>query len=480
MEYLWDQWLERALARLESLKLKYVIKPITLSVQAPVSIKCPGMEAEDSEEFEKFDSLQPWDRSSLEVLIDESTFQKWLDGSSPREEAVCNDRNVDETVVDGRSRMRELLLFSGSDYLGLGSHPTVRKAAAKAALQHGMGPRGSALICGQTNYHSLLESSLADLYKKEDCLLCPTGFAANEALMVAIGGISPLLAVGKRPSKDERVAFFSDALNHRSIIDGILLSERQQQAQIFVYRHCDMVHLDALLSTCTIEKKVVVTDSLFSMEGDFAPMVEIAELRKKHGFLWIIDEAHATLACGENGGGAAELFGCEDDVDICVGMLSKGFGCQGGFIACSKKWKELIASRGWSFAYSTSIPVPIAAAAHAALMVAKKEKWRRKAIWSRVQEFATLTQMSINSYIISFVIGSEEMAASASRHMLKCGFHVVEIRPPVVPRNSCRLRITLTAAHTSEDVKNLTAALSQFMKMSHDSSKSGGTRASKL
>eukprot|EP00261_Vitis_vinifera_P036253 XP_019077496.1 PREDICTED: 8-amino-7-oxononanoate synthase isoform X2 [Vitis vinifera] len=323
-----------------------------------------------------------------------------------------------------------------------------------------MGPRGSALVCGYTNYHRLLESCLADLKKKEDCLLCPTGFAANMALMVALGSVSSLLSADQKPLKDERVAIFSDALNHASIIDGIRLAERQGSAEIFVYRHCDMPHLNELLSSCTLEKKVVVTDSLFSMDGDFAPMAELAKLRKKHGFLLVIDDAHGTFVCGKNGGGVAEEFNCESDVDICVGTLSKAAGCHGGFIACSKRWKQLILSRGRSFIFSTAMPVPVVAATLAAVIVAKKEKWRRVAIWNRVRDFRALTGIPIGSPIISLIVGSEERALQASRHLLKSGFHVTAIRPPTVPPNSCRLRVTLTSVHTTEDVKKLTVALS--------------------
>ncbi|XP_021769387.1 8-amino-7-oxononanoate synthase-like isoform X2 [Chenopodium quinoa] len=323
-----------------------------------------------------------------------------------------------------------------------------------------MGPRGSALICGYTDYHGHLEASLAKLKKKEDCLLCPTGFAANMAFMVAAGSIASLLASGKIPHRTEKVAVFSDALNHASIIDGLRLGERLNCIETFVYQHCDMFHLDALLSDCTISKKVVVTDSLFSMDGDFAPMNELVTLRKKHKFLLVIDDAHGTFTCGKDGGGVAQEFDCESDVDICIGTLSKAAGCTGGFIACSKRWKQLIMSRGRSFIFSTAMPIPMAAAAHAATFVAEKEAWRRKAIQERVQDFRDLTGIPITSHIVSIIVGSEENSLLASRYMLKSGFHVTAIRPPTVPPNSCRLRITLSAAHTRKDVKMLAVALS--------------------
>ncbi|PIA50275.1 hypothetical protein AQUCO_01300784v1 [Aquilegia coerulea] len=456
----WDKWVEKAVLRLDSLNLLRSLRPISLSTNSTQQ-----QQQYNGGGIETFHELQSWDRSSVEIQITESTFQKWIHNvPSSGDELMCPDDDREVKLDVDTLPLRKLILFSGNDYLGLSCHPTVRKAAAETAQQHGMGPRGSALICGYTNYHRLLESCLANLKKKEDCLLCPTGFAANMAVMVTLGSISSVLAAGKKPLKDEKVAIFSDALNHASIIDGIRLAERQREVEVFVYRHCDMVHLNALLSNCTMEKKVVVSDSLFSMDGDFAPILKLAELRKKHGFLLVIDDAHGTLVCGENGGGVAEEFNCESDIDICIGTLSKAAGCHGGFITCSKMWKQLLQSRGRSFIFSTSLPIPTAAAAYAAVMVARNEKWRRKAIWSRVEEFRVLTQIPITSPIISLVVGDEEKALSASRHLLESGFHVTAIRPPTVPSNSCRLRITLSAAHTTEDIKKLTSALSNYLK----------------
>jgi len=313
----------------------------------------------------------------------------------------------------------------------------------------------------------LVEESLAELKKKEDCLLCPTGFSANMAVMTALGSISSLLAVGRKPAEDERIVIFSDALNHASIIDGIRLLERQQEALVFVYKHCNTSHLEFLLSSCSMEKKVVVTDSLFSMDGDFAPFPELVKLRRKYGFLLVIDDAHGTLVCGENGGGAAELFDCENDIDISVGTLSKAAGCQGGFIACSTRWKSLIQSRGRSFIFSTALPVPVVASVHAALYVSRKEVWRRSVVWRHVQYFASLTKVDITSPIISIVVGSEQAALRAGRHLLRSGFHVTPIRPPTVPPNSCRLRITLSASHSSDDIKRLVDALTPWLPDKH-------------
>ncbi|XP_028807309.1 8-amino-7-oxononanoate synthase isoform X2 [Neltuma alba] len=474
----WDSWVGEALARLESLKVLRSLRPICLRKQSTQLLVenhkqyAPNLENDvaDDEEFEVFDELRPWDRSSVEVEIGEPTFNKWMhDIPSPGDEIV-HSPFISKDPQSHHQQLKKLILFSGNDYLGLSSHPTIGRAAAKAALEHGMGPRGSALICGYTNYHSQLESCLADLKKKEDCLLCPTGFAANMALMTAIGSIGSLLTENSIPSKDEKIAIFSDALNHASIIDGIRLAERQKCVKVFIYRHCDVSHLNTLLSRCRMQRKVVVTDSLFSMDGDYAPMVELANLRKKHGFLLVIDDAHGSFVCGKNGGGVAEEFNCEREVDLCIGTFSKAAGCHGGFIACSKRWKLLIQSRGRSFIFSTAAPVPVVAAVHGelcpiveltAVKVAKRETWRRRAIWNRVKDFRALTGIPVTSPIISLIVGSEEKALQASRHLLKSGFHVTAIRPPTVPPNSCRLRVALSAAHTREDLEKLTAELSQ-------------------
>ncbi|MQL99330.1 hypothetical protein Taro_032051 [Colocasia esculenta] len=427
---MWDELTVRAVAIVD--KHNYFSHLPKICVPKP----CP---AEDPlADIETFDGPGPWDRTLLDVEVE----------------------NPLAGVAEGEPPRKKVIIFSGNDYLNLSSHPAVRKATAKAALAYGMGPRASSMISGHTNYHRLLEDTLAELTKKEACVITTTGFAANNAFLAALGSIASLTCVGKRPAKHEKIAIFSDGLNHASIIDGLRLVVAHQEADVFVYRHNDMKQLDELLSKCQVEKKVVYTDSLFSMEGDFAPLLELVELRKKHGFLFVIDDAHTTLVCGKNGGGIAEVYGVEDQVDICIGTLSKAPGCLGGFIACSKKWERLIRGRGRPYIFTTACPLPVVAACYAAVTVAKKEEWRRQAMWSRVREFSALTNYPASSPIISLVVGTEEAALNASKHMLECGFHVTAIRTPAVPPNACRLRVTLTAAHTTEDIRRLVAALS--------------------
>ncbi|XVE50595.1 hypothetical protein DITRI_Ditri01bG0175700 [Diplodiscus trichospermus] len=377
----------------------------------------------DKDEHETFRVIQPWDRVSVQISVSETFFQRLLDGG----ELICKNEIGDTKVSQNQKKFKKLVTFASNDFLGLSRHPTIAKATAKA------------------------------------CLLCPTGFSANMSTMVAIGSLAPLFCAGKRPTKEEKIAIFSDALNHASIIDGLKLAEQYGWVECFVYKHCDVSHLDELLTNCKMKKKVLVIDSLFSMDGDFAPIVELAELRKKHGFLFVIDDAHATFVWGKNGG-VAEEFNCEDDIDICVGTLSKGAASLGGFIACSKNWKQFIQSRGRSFIFSSAAPVPLAAASYASVVVARKEAWRRMEIRKRMQEFQALSGIPITSQILCVTVGSIEKTIKASQALLENGIYVVSILgPPIVPPNTGRLRVTLTAVHTTEDIEKLVTILSDYI-----------------
>ncbi|KAG0593121.1 hypothetical protein M758_1G299600 [Ceratodon purpureus] len=400
----WDAWLDDALQSLGDAMLLRSLRPLVLPETHVVS--------QDRHALPTFEGLGPWDRAGVAVEVSHATVDAWLrDSSSTGEEVERNPNHNAGGGDNAEGELHKLLLFSGNDYLGLSVHPAVRQAAAQAAVEFGMGPRASALVCGYTSHHRLLESTLAELKETEECLLCPTGFAANMAVLTAITSVVP----GKRGSGGSPVAIFSDALNHASIVDGVRVAQRQSNAEVHVYRHNDMMHLHQLLTNCKRERKVVVTDSLFSMDGDFAPLKELAALRKRHGFLLVIDEAHGTLVCGENGGGVAEAFGVQGHVDIHVGTLSKAIGCHGGFIASSRKWKQWIQSRGRSFIFSTALPVPVVAAAHAAIMVAKKEKWRQHNVWALVRQFSEATGLIFTSPIAPILFGDADAALEASR-----------------------------------------------------------------
>ncbi|GLI60844.1 hypothetical protein VaNZ11_003055 [Volvox africanus] len=366
-----------------------------------------------------------------------------------------------------------LRLFSLNDYLGLASHPEVSEAAARAARQIGMGPRSSALVAGYTHSHRQLEEGLAQLKGTEDCLLFPTGFGANLAVMTSLAYAAPTSAAtggcsaSHTDGGSSALAIFSDELNHASIIDGARLALRGSGAsggavQLHVYRHNDLGHLEDLLAaTPPGVRRLVVTDSLFSMDGDFADLQGLSSLRRRHPFLLAVDEAHATLVCGEGGSGAAEAMGVAHEVDLHIGTLSKAFGALGGFVACSHSFKQLLLNRGRAFVYSTSLPVPVVEAAGAALRVSQRESWRRTHVWSLVHRLGTGLGVPALSPVVPLVVGPEGPTLELSSRLLREGLHVPAIRPPTVPPGTCRLRVSLSAAHSYDDVDELIRLVQQ-------------------
>ncbi len=361
----------------------------------------------------------PWTREALAALE-----------AGDRRRRLRAVRPVDAVTVELGGRL--LKLFSSNDYLGLSADPAVRAAAANAATTHGMGPRGSALVCGYTEAHEALEAALADLKQAEAALLFPTGYQANLAVLSALGTADATI--------------FSDALNHASIIDGCRLA----RARVEVYGHRDVDDLERRLKT-TAGRRIVVTDEVFSMEGSLAPLRELAALRDRYGFTLVTDAAHSTLVFGARGGGLPEALGVLDAVDFQVGTLSKAFGTLGGFVACSALRREWLLNVGRTFVFTTAPPLPLVAAAHASLTAATPE--RRATLWARVE------QMGARSPIVPYVVGAEADAMAMSARLLEAGFHVPAIRPPTVPVGTSRLRVALSAAHSAADIDALRSQL---------------------
>ncbi len=351
--------------------------------------------------------------------------------------APVTPRTAVEVDVNGRG----VRLFSSNDYLGLSQHPAIRDAVARAVLESGMGPRGAALICGYTSEHEALEADLATLAGTEAALLFPSGFAANLGVVTALGG--------------EDATVFSDALNHASIIDGCRLA----RAKVRVYRHADVDHLDALLAASTTPRRIVVTETLFSMDGDLAPLAGIVDVCERHGATLVTDEAHATLVFGSRGSGLAESLGLADRVDVHIGTLSKALGSQGGFVATSSRTREYLLNVARAYVFTTSPTLPVVIAAREAIRVAAGNPGLRAKLWENVQQLGESLGRSLSSQIAPLVIGDERDAVSASRSLLERGFHVTAIRPPTVPEGSSRLRIALSAAHSADDVAALSEAL---------------------
>lgn len=347
--------------------------------------------------------------------------------------------------VRARWRDRRVTLFSTNDYLGLSGHPRVREAAAEAARREGLGPRASALVCGYTLEHRALEEELAELKGTDTALLFPTGFAANTAVLAALGG-------------NRGSAVFSDALNHASIIDGCRMAARAG-AELHVYRHGDVDHLSRLLDRSERPRKLIVTDSLFSMDGDLAPLVELVDLKAAHDAWLVVDEAHATLVLGARGGGAAEALDVTGGVDVHVGTLSKAFGAQGGFVAGSRELRSWLLNMGRPFVFSTALPIPVVAAARQALRVREEEPGLVDRLHAHLERFEDGTGIRADSPIVPVVLGGEDEALQAADALLGEGLFVPAIRPPTVPVGTSRLRITLSAAHREGEVEHLVDAV---------------------
>ena len=380
---------------------------------------------------------EPWDR--------------WLDEAFAELQSDHLDRSLLPVRPGEPGRVEvgghPLVLFSGNDYLGLSGHPRIRRAVAEAVERFGMGPRSSSLVCGYTEEHEALETELAAMDQSEAALVTPTGYAANLSALNSLA--------------DGGTVIFSDALNHASIVDGCRLA-RASGAELQIYPHGDVDALDRALKTTDKRRKLIVTDSVFSMDGDVAPLRDLAELRDRYDALLMVDEAHGSLVFGDHGGGVAEAQGVADRVDVHVGTLSKAFGCIGGFIGTSHKLRRWILSRGRAYVYSTSLPVPVVAGARESLRIMADEPERRARLWEHVARVSSALGVGGSSPIFSWVLGSEERALHASKTLFEGGLHVPAIRPPTVPEGTARLRITLSAAHTPEDITLLLDGLAEL------------------
>jgi len=338
---------------------------------------------------------------------------------------------------------RPVRLFSSNDYLGMSSHPDVLEAV-RESLREGLGPRAAPLVCGYTNRHAELEAEIASLDRSESALVFPTGYMANVGVLTALGAAD--------------AEIFSDELNHASIVDGCRLS----RAKVTVYRHRDVDHLESLLEGSKAHRKIVVTDTVFSMEGTIAPLSEIVALKDRFGFVLVLDEAHATLLFGERGSGVAEERGIEDAVDFRVGTLSKAVGALGGYVATSERNRSWLLNVARSFIFSTALPTPVVAAAIAAIRVARSTPKLRERVWWRVSELSEILARPLVAPIAPIRVGDELRSVELSRALFEAGFHVSAIRPPTVPNGRSVLRVTVSAAHEHRDVVALGLALARL------------------
>lgn len=346
---------------------------------------------------------------------------------------------------------KELILLSSNNYLGLANHPRVKEAAIRAIERYGLGSGASRLISGNMSPHEELEERISRFKGTESALVFNSGYTANIGIIPSIVGKGDFI--------------YSDELNHASIIDGSRLS----RAEIRIYPHKDMNGLEDLLKK---EKgngrKLIITDTVFSMDGDIAPLKEIYELSKRYDAILMVDEAHATGVLGKKGRGAIEHFNLKDNDIIQMGTLGKALGTFGAYVAGSKELISYLKNKARSFIYTTSLPPSIAAASIEAINIIEEDPTYLRKLWENRKVFIEgLHSMGLNTLcsetpIIPVFIGDMQKALEIARLLFEEGIFAPAIRPPTVPEGSSRIRTTVMATHTKDD---LDEALKAFRKV---------------
>jgi len=352
-------------------------------------------------------------------------------------------------LLDGRP----LLNFCSNDYLDLAREPAVARALASAALQWGAGSGAAHLVTGHGAEHHALEEELAAFTGREAALLFSTGYMAN------VGAISALAARGE--------IILQDKLNHASLLDAARLSDATLQR----YRHADAAEAARLAMASEGRASLIATDGVFSMDGDLAPLRELASIARAHQAWLLVDDAHGLGVMGATGRGSLELAGLgPDDVPLLVGTLGKAFGCFGAFVAGRREVIDLILQRARSYIFTTALPPAVAAATRAALATLQQQPWRRERVLAAVARFRAaaaargIPLMPSTTPIQPVPVPGAARCAAASDALRARGFWVAAIRSPTVPAGTERLRVTLTAAHLDEDIDALADALHSVLR----------------
>lgn len=343
---------------------------------------------------------------------------------------------------------QKYLLFCSNDYLGLMCNEELKKAAIKAINKYGTGAGASRLVSGSYKLHEELEKKVAIFKGTEKALVFPSGYQTNIRVISALMNRGDLIII--------------DKYNHASIIDGAKLSG----ADIRVYPHKNIKYLEKILKSSSLyKKKLIITDSIFSMDGDIAPLKEIVKLSKKYKAALMVDEAHAMGVFGENGAGLAEELNLHNNIDIQMGTFSKALGGQGGYVAGSKELIDFIINKARGFIYSTAISLPVTASNLEAINVVKKDKKLRAKLRKNVKYFKQkLNEMKINylgsnSQIFPIIIGDEIKTVKAANYLYAYKIFAPGIRYPTVPKGCGRIRISITAFHRKKDIDYLTGIL---------------------
>ncbi|MCC6597697.1 MAG: 5-aminolevulinate synthase [Alphaproteobacteria bacterium] len=354
---------------------------------------------------------------------------------------------------------KEITIWCSNDYLGMGQHPVVIRAAQEALERCGAGAGGTRNISGTTRYHVELEESLADLHGKDSGLVFSSGYVANEGALSTLGKLLPECVI------------FSDALNHASMIHGI----REAGVEKHIFRHNDVEHLETLLKSVDIRRpKIIAFESVYSMEGDFGRIAEICDLAERYNALTYLDEVHGVGLYGPRGGGVAEAQGQMHRVDIIEGTFGKAYGSLGGFITGPRAIVDAVRSFSSVFIFTTSLPPSILAASLAAVEHLKvsdveREKMRKNvSLFKDLLSRADLPFLKGESHIVPLIVGEPNCCREVSEILMR--LHDIYVQPinyPTVPKGTERLRLTATAAHSSGDVRNMADVLVNLWETHH-------------
>jgi glycine C-acetyltransferase len=388
------------------------------------------------------------------------TLQSWLAGNLQqlKDQHLYKVPKILESAAGGRVRMngKEVVNLASNNYLGLANHPKVRQAALEAVEKWGVGAGAVRWIGGTMSVHDELEERLATFKKVEAVLVFTSGFTANSGCIPAV------------LTKEDVV--ISDELNHASIIDGVRLSPaKYKKSEGFVYRHKDMEHLEEILRGAqSFGKRMIITDGVFSMDGDIAPLREIVELAERYDAFVMVDDAHASGVLGKNGAGTASHFDLYGRVDIQLGTLSKALGVVGGYIAGSALLKDWLINRGRPYLFSTAHPPMVAAALIAAIDVMENDPepmqrlWENTRWWKNALQEAGFDTMGSETPITPVYVGDEKAAQEMERMLWEEGVYALSIVYPTVALGKARIRTMPSAAHSQED---LDLALQAFKRV---------------
>lgn len=365
-----------------------------------------------------------------------------------RERRTLSTPQGPEVVVEGR----RYIGFCSNDYLGLANHPEVVAAFKSGADTLGVGSGASHLVCGHSREHHALEEELAAFCGRERALLFSTGYMAN------LGTVTALVGKGD--------GIFEDRLNHASLLDAGLLSGARFQR----FTHSDPDHLERRLAGSDAKRRLIAVDGVFSMDGDCAPLADLAKVSNAHGGWLMVDDAHGFGCLGERGAGTLEAQGvAEPEVPVYMATLGKALGTAGAFVAGSEALIETLIQFARSYIYTTALPPAVAAATRASLRLVQDEPWRRTLLNERIAQFRAgasamgLTLMDSPTAVQPILIGDERKALALAGALEQKGYWVVAIRPPTVPKGSARLRVTLSADHSQTQVAGLLSALADIL-----------------